>query len=157
ATRSGQAQAGFREADVIHRAALGRDDKLRAYKANDFALQSAATGQLDSIKKGGIAGSTTLMDSWNKMFQSSLPIKNQAVELANQQQSNYNQFLPAAAQLTSPLRGLQTDNLEGRGYQSSNSMSYGVNFCCFIFLEAYNGKLPWFVRRSEEHTSELQS
>src|SRR5690606_13342031 len=68
------------------------------------------------------------------------------VELANQQQSNYNQFLPAAAQLTSPLRGLQTDNLEGRGYQSSNSMSYGVNFCCFIFLEAYNGKLPWFVR-----------
>jgi hypothetical protein len=32
----------------------------------------------------------------------------------------------------------------------SSAAGQGANMCCFIFLESYNGKLPWFVRECRD-------
>jgi hypothetical protein len=59
----------------------------------------------------------------------------------------YSDLLPTYTSLASPMKGREVNALEGRGAQSSSSMGAGVNLCCFIFLEAYNGELPISVRR----------
>lgn len=51
-----------------------------------------------------------------------------------------------AATLLGPKNNAVTENFSGQGDQASTGYSYGANLCCFIFLEAFNGKLPWFVR-----------
>jgi hypothetical protein len=46
-----------------------------------------------------------------------------------------------------------TENLRGEGVQSASGYSFGVDLgrsCCFIFLEAYNGKMPWWVRKCRD-------
>jgi len=46
------------------------------------------------------------------------------------------------------------ENYTGQGNQSSTATNFGGG-CCFIFLEAYNGVLPTFVRRyRDEHAAE---
>lgn len=51
-----------------------------------------------------------------------------------------------AATLLGPKNNNVSEDFSGQGDQSSTGYSYGANLCCFIFLEAFNGKLPWFVR-----------
>jgi hypothetical protein len=34
--------------------------------------------------------------------------------------------------------------------QQGDNWGAGITLCCFIFLEAYNGNLPWFVRASRD-------
>lgn len=51
-----------------------------------------------------------------------------------------------AASLLGPKNNNVTENFTGQGDQASTGYSYGANLCCFIFLEAFNGRLPWFVR-----------
>lgn len=51
-----------------------------------------------------------------------------------------------AATLLGPKNNAVTEDFNGQGDQASTGYSYGANLCCFIFLEAFNGKLPWFVR-----------
>lgn len=38
----------------------------------------------------------------------------------------------------------------GSGTQQGSNWGAGITICCFIFLEAYRGKLPWFVRRCRD-------
>jgi len=57
------------------------------------------------------------------------------------------QNLALASEILGVPKQTQTDNLSGEGQQIQNSQ--GTNFgltCCFIFLQALNGRLPWFVR-----------
>lgn len=56
-----------------------------------------------------------------------------------------------AATLLGPKNNNVTEDFTGQGDQSSTGYSYGANLCCFIFLESFNGKLPWFVRFCRDH------
>lgn len=51
-----------------------------------------------------------------------------------------------AATLLGPKNNNVTEDFSGQGDQASTGYSYGANLCCFIFLESFYGKLPWFVR-----------
>lgn len=42
--------------------------------------------------------------------------------------------------------GRQSSFDKARGHTSGS----GITICCFIFLESYNGKLPWFVRKCRD-------
>lgn len=42
--------------------------------------------------------------------------------------------------------GQQTGNTQQQG---SNG-GFGITICCFIFMEAYHGKMPWYVRRCRD-------
>lgn len=57
------------------------------------------------------------------------------------------QNLMLASEVLGVPRQTQKDDLAGQGQQIQNSQ--GTNFgltCCFIFLQALNGVLPWYVR-----------
>lgn len=58
------------------------------------------------------------------------------------------QSLNTAAQLLGPEYNFNQENFDGTGNQNSSGYTIGggLNACCFIFLESYNSKLPWWVR-----------
>lgn len=39
---------------------------------------------------------------------------------------------------------------QSSGQSSGSNSGFGITLCCFIFLEYYHGKLPWFVRRCRD-------
>lgn len=59
---------------------------------------------------------------------------------------------------TSNTQGVTQTNTDetSKGTQQSNTTQsgsnggFGITICCFIFLEAYHGNMPWFVRRCRD-------
>jgi len=64
----------------------------------------------------------------------------------NSQQSVSTNSLVALASMLFPKVGTNVENFTGQGDQSSTAYSVSTNPCCFIFLEAYHGTLPAWVR-----------
>ncbi len=75
----------------------------------------------------------------------------------NSQQSVSTNALAALASLLYPRTGSNTEDFHGQGVQSSTAYTVGSP-CCFIFLEAYHGTLPWWVRACrDQHAPESAS
>lgn len=62
-------------------------------------------------------------------------------------QSTDTNTLISLANILYPRNQNVQENYTGQGSQSSSAMSFG---CCFIFLEAYNGVLPTWVRECRD-------
>lgn len=59
--------------------------------------------------------------------------------------------LSMASEFLGAPTATQTENLRGRGNQSTGSQSWGAGItCCFILLESLNGKLPLYVRKGRD-------
>jgi hypothetical protein len=60
-------------------------------------------------------------------------------------------LLQLASELQGTKNNVVTDDMKGWGSQSGNQ--FGLT-CCFIFLEALNGQLPWYIEiaRYEHYT-----
>jgi hypothetical protein len=43
-----------------------------------------------------------------------------------------------------------TSNTQGTSSTQGSNVGGGISICCFIFLEALNGDLPWFVRKCRD-------
>ena len=54
----------------------------------------------------------------------------------------------AASSANSSNMGLLGNLFGGAG---AGALGYGLASCCFIFLESYHGKLPWYVRHCRDH------
>lgn len=150
ATRGGTAATGFMQAEALDQASRNREQEIRANRGIDFGMQSSATNALQGIYQQDSSQGIQAGNNWNSFVQGMYPIKNSAAELDNQRQSIFNQFLPAAYQLLTPNVATQTENLTGHGSQTAGTVAAGFNLCCFIFLEAYHGKMPWFVRECRD-------
>jgi len=68
----------------------------------------------------------------------------------NSQQSVSTNSLVALASMLFPKVGSNVENFTGQGDQSSTAYSISSNPCCFIFLEAYHGTLPPWVRECRD-------
>lgn len=76
----------------------------------------------------------------------------------NTQQRVSTDSLTALANLIYPKASVNNENFTGSGNQSSSAYSFGTPSCCFIFLEAYKGTLPWWVRECrDDHAGESTS
>lgn len=64
----------------------------------------------------------------------------------NSQQSVSTNSLVALASLLYPKVGTNVEAFQGQGDQSSTAYSVSTNPCCFIFMEAYHGNMPPWVR-----------
>ena len=146
ATRGGTAAQGFMQSDALNQMALNREDVLTKNRQADSGIQQGASGalageraQMNQTALGGInsgfGGFYNLIDSQQK-----------AGHMVSERTKLYSDLLPTYTSLATPMKGREENALEGRGAQSSSSMGAGVNLCCFIFLEAYNGALPDSVR-----------
>ncbi len=69
-----------------------------------------------------------------------------------------NSLLSSLGSLGSASIGQSSGSGNSSSVNNSNQSSWGVSPCCFIFLEATNGKMPWWIRecRDEYYKAEPQ-
>lgn len=151
AVRGGTNRNTLREAEVVDKMALNRTDELRKSQLQDSTVQQSAAKILDSIEAG------------RKAFL--LTGQNQAVTQllsGNQQSLEAEKTVDAKRQgqtgtMAMAMKGLGTDlaqnseKYQGTGTQASAGSNWNAGIdCCFIFLEALNGELPWYVRQGRD-------
>jgi hypothetical protein len=142
AVRGGAARSGIAQGVMADRLAQGRGQEVRQAQMQDVlsvtdAAKSAGaleTSRARTISEGAL-GLTALGAGTDS----------RALDAARAVDTNkmYNMNM---LQLASALQGTATDrqqdNFSGRGDQ--NNWQAGVS-CCFIFLQALNGRLPWYI------------
>lgn len=142
AVRGGSARSGIAQGVMAERLAQGRGQEVRAAQQQDVGnVMNAALGMsnVENQRTGqvlqAIMGLQGIGDS----------VGNRALAAGKQLDFNKLNNLQLL-QLASSLRGStvdkQTDNFYGSGDQSG--WQGGVS-CCFIFLQALNGHLPWYI------------
>lgn len=147
ATRGGTAAQGFMMSDVMNQAALNRENVLTQNRQADAQIQQGAAGAMNQIQgrmdQTALSGTGTGFQGFFNLLQD----QQAAGSLASDRAKTYADLVPTFTSLASVMRGLEQNNLTGQGAQTSSSMGAGVNLCCFIFLEAYDGVLPESVRK----------
>ena len=133
--------------DAANQLSLNREDVLARNRQTDAGIQQGASAQLGQQR--GRMDSTALQGAGTGFggFFNLMGDQQAAGSLASERAKIYSDLVPTFTSLASRMNGTETNNLTGKGAQTSSSMGAGINLCCFIFLEAYNGELPTSVRR----------
>ena len=150
ATRGGTAAQGFMAQESLNNLALNREDVLTQNRRADAGIQQGASGALHGMQGRDTMEAMQGIGQQQGAWQGLLGNQNQAGGLGNQQGELYSQMAQNLASLEAPVHGTETNDLSGRGGQSSSAMGANMSLCCFIFLESYNGKLPWWVRECRD-------
>lgn len=122
---------------------------------NKLGILGSALGSANSTS--GAASNTANAAAGNAGFSPTGTAATAFQAPSNPQTSSNAQSANTAAQnsLMSSMSGIQQAYIQPQAtsaFQNSiagnalNSSQIAGNICCFIFLESYNGKLPWFVR-----------
>ena len=146
-SRGGTAAEGYMLGDVANQIGLQRQQVLAQHRVADAGIQQQAAGLMGQLR--GAKDQTALQGlqlGYNN-YQALLADQSTAATLANDRFRNFGALVPHLVGLDAKSAGVENNNLSGRGSQSSQAVGAGVNICCFIFLEAYNGVLPESVRR----------
>ena len=149
AVRGGQSRSGIAQGVMSTRLGQERGQEVRNAQMQDANIVGGAINSLNAIE-GGRRG--IQLGAQNQLGGQSIGRTGAGLDASRSVDSARTQH-SAALDLASRLLGqrsnLVTDNLSGRGNQGTSS--WGLNIlggCCFIFLEALNGKLPDFVERA---------
>lgn len=120
----------FREADATQQQLNSRQQEIEQQKMMDFRKLIESAGHFVNMVNLGATG------------QSRHGVNDAGI-------------LTAAAQQQGKPQSDSHEALTGKGFQETSAQSRQMNAgvtCCFIFLEAYNGTLPWWVRKArDEH------
>jgi hypothetical protein len=145
-TRGGTAASGFAQAQAANDVSLNREDVLTKNRQADASISQGAAGTLASIDQGRDNAALQGVGQSQNNFHELMKTQLSAGGMASERLKMFNDLVPTFSTLGSTLHGTETNNLRGRGAQTSSSMGASLNLCCFIFLESYNGELPWYVR-----------
>lgn len=143
-TRGGTAAQGFAQSQAINDAALNRQQVLTGNRLADAQIQGNAASNLHTMQGRDTGEALTGINTAMSNFGNLVALQNQAAGEARNQSDPFYRLLTDYTNLAARQHGKEVNDLQGRGSQTSQSM--GLNVCCFIFLEAYKGKLPWWVR-----------
>ncbi len=145
-TRGGTAAQGFAQAQVANDMGLNREQVVQDQRnrAITQGQQAAAllSGNRHTMNADAIAGAQQGQSGFYSYLQNMLG----NAGLASERSKMFNDLVPAFATLGSKNIGTEQNDLFGRGSQTSSSFGASMNLCCFIFMEAYNGQMPWYVR-----------
>ena len=142
AVRGGDARSGIASGVMASRLAQDRGQEVRQAQMQDTgAVLEASRGaagiesqRADTVTRSALGLSDLVSGVSNRGLEAGKAIDNSSMmNLA---------LLQLASELQGQVTNKQTDNFSGRGNQSG--WQAGLT-CCFIFLEALNGKLPWYV------------
>jgi len=149
AVRGGQSRSGIAQGVMATRLGQERGQEIRQAQAQDAGIINNATGLFNTTELGR---RQTQLGAQNQLGQQSIG-RTAAASDASRSVANqtgvHSQALDLAARYLGNRQNLNTDNLSGRGSQGTSS--WGLNIlggCCFIFLQALNGKLPDYVERA---------
>lgn len=147
--RGGTARQSLREGEAAYRAGLERTEEIRKAREVDANLAAKSAEMLNNIEMGRRAA---LLQGQNQIMQQVTAQAGQQLQGSNQ----VDQKQAASANTQTMLGKLlstdtqkMTENMSGKGSGNTSGMNVGAN-CCFIFIEAHNGMLPWFVRPARD-------
>lgn len=144
AVRGGAARTGIAQGVLADRLAQGRGQEVRDAQVQDAGIvQNAA--QLSNLIESARRG--VGMQAQNQLGQGYFRTGDQQFDAARTLEANKlgnMSMLQLAGELLGSRNNTTTDDLSGRGSQSSFQWNV-LSGCCFIFLEALNGKLPWYI------------
>lgn len=151
AVRGGQARVGIAQGEAADKLALNRTDEIRRAQVQDNAMQNQAAQIMAAIESGRRALIVGAQDQQMKQY---LGGEEHGIEAARSVDSrrgiNTGNTALAARELGSEAQTI-VENLTGKGNQSGSSSGWNAGItCCFIFMEALNGELPWYVRRGRD-------
>lgn len=146
ATRGGTAAQGFMMSEVANDMGRNREDMLVRNRQADAGIGQQAAGQLQQSRSAMDGSAMQGIGLSQQNLFSLLGNQLSSAGMATDRVQGHNSVVPTFASLATPMIGTESNNLEGKGGQSSSSMGGGFNLCCFIMMEAYNGDMPWYVR-----------
>jgi hypothetical protein len=146
ATRGGTAAQGYMMSDVVGQLGLNRQDVLAKNRQADAGIQQQAAGLLSQERSQMSQVAQNGINTGFGGYFNSLQDQQSAGSLASERAKMYADLVPAFTNLASRVHGTEKNDLRGTGAQTSSSVGAGMQSCCFIFLEAYNGTLPESVR-----------
>lgn len=142
AVRGGDARTGIAQGTLASRLAQDRGNEVRNAQLQDTnAVLQASTGlagaeaqRADTVTRSSLGLSDLVSGTANRGLEAGKAIDaNSMMQLG---------LLQLASELQGQAFSKQSDNFSGRGNQSG--WQAGLT-CCFIFLQALNGKLPWYI------------
>lgn len=151
AVRGGTAHGAMVEGSVLEKAAL---DKFREVTGLQLAQADVTTKAAQILQMLEQSRRGQAMQGQNQMIQQYL----EGLGLASGAADLVNRKRQVGASSIAGLDGLfgtesvqNIDNLFGKGQQNTTGTAWNVGLdCCFIFMEALNGQLPWYVRRGRD-------
>ena len=150
ATRGGTAAQGFMAQELMSGAALNREDVLTQNRRADAGIQQGAAQGLHNMQGRDTGEALQAIGQGQGDWQNLVSNQNTAAGLGNQRAGVFSDLVQSYTNLDAVVKGEESNDLTGRGAQSSSSAGANMSVCCFIFMEAYNGELPWFVRASRD-------
>lgn len=148
AVRGGNARTGVAQGVLADRLAQGRGDEVRKAQLQDSGVVQGASqlfSQIEQARRGTAVGAQgqkagqVLTQDQNALGAAKQVDQRKIANLA---------ALQMASDMLGTKKGVTKDDMSGAGNQTNDSFNWGVNVlggCCFIFLQALNGHLPWFI------------
>lgn len=145
--RGGTARQGFELGEIDAQQAMNKFREVRGQQDKEAGVMQGAVqllNMIESMRRGSqMQAQSQNMAGEQMKTDQSLGAAKHVNAMRGVNQAN----VTTAAELLGKPRQTQTDDLKGKGNQVTNTSNWGVGLtCCFIFLEALNGRLPWFVR-----------
>jgi hypothetical protein len=147
--RGGVARNSFELAELDTNMSNGRFQQIDQAQKTQAGISNQAV-QLANIIESGRRGQG--MQAIGQQHHDTLARDQQKLEASAGVSRNRNaqaMNLGLASKLLGTQKNEHDDDSHGHGNSSSWSFGGGVS-CCFIFLEALNGQLPWFVREARD-------
>lgn len=150
--RGGQARAGFEMADTNAQASLGRFAAVKGEQQKEAGVVGDAIATANAIET---ARRGTALHSQGQQVAGENARRQQVMggsgHLSQLRANDLGQKAMGAEFLARPK--MQTsDDMRGKGNQSSFNWGAGAGLsCCFIFIAATGGELPWWVRYCRNH------
>jgi len=149
-TRGGTAAQGFAQAQVNNDLGLNRQQVVQDQQNRGIAQGQQAAGLLSNnrhtMNADAISGAGQGQSGYYSFLQNMLG----NAGLASERTKAFSDIVPSYTTLGSKNIGTESNDLYGRGSQTSSSFGASMNLCCFIFMEAYNGELPKHVRECRD-------
>lgn len=149
--RGGQARTALTKGEAVNRMALDRGEELRKEQMATAGMATNATQIMQAIEQGRRAVISGAQGDFVKSWLQTQGLATDASKSVDARRGSHTMNLASSANVLGKTTGTATDNMDGTGaqYGHSSNLEGGLQ-CCFIFLEALNGKLPWFIRRGRD-------
>lgn len=149
--RGGEAHGSMIEADALERAGLGKAKELFGMQQQQAKTTTDAATALGQVEAQRRATSLSAQDALVKEFLQGLGLGLEGIKALDTKRTSQVAGDLGAVNTYGTKRTDTLDNTSGEGWQNNTHHNMGLGIqCCFIFAEAWNGPLPWYVRRGRD-------
>jgi hypothetical protein len=149
--RGGQAHQAMATGEAVEKAGLDRFHEVSQQQRMDAETQQRAAAILNQITQGRMALKVGAQQQWAAQFLQAVGQGMDAARALDTRRGINTANLGMASEIQGTRNTTSTEDLDGHGSQASEQSGWGAGIsCCWIFLQAYDGELPWFVRRARD-------